>query len=740
MAVVRVIAHFMHESEAASAQDLLEDAEFTEGYALGSIDASQLSQLRDAGLIVGVLDGGTDPGVDVEGLPQPAAAAAGPQVAGAPEPGFFVVQLAGPITPARRESLQDLDVRLLECVAPSRSLYSTYLTPQQLENVRGLGFVAAVRPYDPNDQAPAAASARAQAPAIGVDRMLTLDLRLHRAEDADTVESWLASEGVSVAGVRGRKIRIYLLESSPLLTRIRARQEVQAVEEFIAPSLHNDRARALMGIDPEPGGEPVLTQTGDGELVAVADTGVDRAHPDLVSRIERVDALGRTGDASDPDGHGTHVCGSVAGDGSASNGGIRGTAPGAKLYVQSIMDADGELGGLPWNLADLFQPPYDAGARIHNNSWGAATASRYTFNSIEADEFVHEHRDMLLVISAGNEGVDRGGPNTGSGFVDWLSIGSPASSKNALTVGASRSDRSSGGYSGLRNNDAWPADFPHAPEGDDRVSGDPEEIAAFSSRGPCDDRRIKPDLVAPGTDIVSTRSSTAPSRNFWGSFPGSNRRYAYNGGTSMSAPLVAGCAALVREYYRKQREHESPSAALVKATLVNSTRWLSGRSATAEFSVSPNFHQGFGCLHMQHAIPNDAEPWMRLAFLDPWEDTNLHFATPGQRMRFDIDVADGGEFLRLCLAWTDLPARALQNNLNLFVEEAATGRKWVGNQDLPLSLGIPDPENNVEVVRIPNPTAGTYRVQVTATNLLGEFAQDFALVATGALDSELVPA
>jgi subtilisin family serine protease len=735
MAIKKVVAHFMHEHEAGAARDMLSDAEFTDGYAIGSIDEDQIPHLRAAGLIVAVVDDATETGIELAGLPQPAAA--GPLAAAAAEPGFFVVQIAGPLTKRRRESLRELDVELLECVAPSQRLYTAYLTPQQVSDTRALAFVAGVRPFAEQDQAPIAAAAGAARPSTGVDRMLTLDVRLHRASDAPALRAWLDEQQITVAGVRGRKLRVYVLEGSALVARIRSRPEVQAVDEFVPPKLHNDHARVLLGIDPQPAGTPTFSQTGDGEIVAVADTGLDESHQDFAGRIERVVALGRTGDASDPDGHGTHVCASIAGDGAASNGEIRGTAPGAKLFFQSIMGPDGGLDGLPWNLNDLFQPAYDAGARVHNNSWGASTASRYTFNSIEADEFVRDHRDMLLVISAGNEGVDRRDRNTQPGFVDWLSIGSPASSKNALTVGASRSDRTTGGYSGLRNADAWPADFPHAPEADEKVSGDPQEIAAFSSRGPCDDRRIKPDLVAPGTDIVSAKSSTAPSRNFWGPYAGAGGRYAYNGGTSMAAPLVSGCAALVREYYRKERGHANPSAALVKATLVNGTLWLTGRSATAEFAHPPNFHQGFGQLHMPFTIPNEGMPGMKLGFIDSMEDPNLQFGTPGERFRFDVTV-DGGDFLRLCLAWTDLPARALQNDLNLFVEEAASNTKWVGNQDLPLSLGVPDPENNVEIVRIPTPAPGTYRIQITATNLLGEDGQDFALVVTGELGSALV--
>ena len=95
-----------------------------------------------------------------------------------------------------------------------------------------------------------------------------------------------------------------------------------------------------------------------------------------------------------------------------------------------------------------------------------------------------------------------------------------------------------------------------------------------------------------------------------------------------------------------------------------------------------------------------------------------------------------GRPLRICLTWTDLPARALQNNLNLFVQ-LPTGDKRLGNEELPGSLNIPDPENNVEIVRIDDPAAGKYLIQVSATNLL-RGPQDFALVASGALTSQLV--
>jgi Subtilase family len=463
----------------------------------------------------------------------------------------------------------------------------------------------------------------------------------------------------------------------------------------------------------------------------VADTGLHEAHPDFAGRVIEVVALGRPNNSSDPHGHGTHVAGSVLADGSASDGSFAGVAPEAKLYFQSLLDANGGLGGIPISLEDLFEPAYQAGARIHNNSWGSATASAYSVDSNDVDAYAAKRRDMLIVIAAGNEGTAAKPFNSSPGFVDWLSIGSPGSCKNALTVGAARSSRTRGGLSGRTYGNTWPRDFPNPPIAEQLLSGDPEAMAAFSSRGPCDDRRIKPDIVAPGTDIISTRSKLAPDENFWG-LVDHNGSYAYMGGTSMACPLVAGCAALVRQYFVDERT-TSPSAALLKATLVNGARWLTGADSIADRVARPNFHQGFGEVSLAASIPSPAEPHLRLEFIDCWESRNLQLEETGERRRFHLNV-EGGMPLRLCLAYTDLPGRSLQNDVSLLVQDP-TGKKIPGNTGLP-SLTNSDIDNNVEVIRIDDPAPGQWLIQVFARNLLRP-PQDYALVATGALSSSL---
>jgi subtilisin family serine protease len=430
------------------------------------------------------------------------------------------------------------------------------------------------------------------------------------------------------------------------------------------------------------------------------------------------------------------VAGSVLGDGAASNGQIRGAAPKSRLFFQSLLDDDGGLGGLPFTLDELFEEAYHAGARIHNNSWGAATSSTYRIASSEVDAFVHRRKDMLIVISAGNEGSAAdpaiGTRNAAKGYVDWLSIGSPATCKNALTVGASRSARTEGGYATLTYGELRPQSFPTKPTAAALVSGDPEAIGAFSSRGPCDDYRIKPDLVAPGTDILSCRSSNAPLANFWGPYP-ANNRYAFMGGTSMAAPLVSGCAALIREYYVKSRQHQ-PSAALLKATLINGTVKLSAEDAVADFPDLPNYHQGFGAVHLPSSIPTPRNANLRLEFVDNWADTGGHFTMTGRRARFRIGVAGGR--LRLCLAYTDAPGRGVQNNLDLLLEIPGEMRKRFGNEKVPRGFNAPDPNNNVEAMTIDNAPAGDYLIVVVATNILKP-PQDFALVVTGQLTTPL---
>src|SRR5262249_34295989 len=170
------------------------------------------------------------------------------------------------------------------------------------------------------------------------------------------------------------------------------------------------------------------------------------------------------------------------------------------------------------------------------------------------------HRDMLILVAAGNDGVDA----DEDGRIDPGSIGPPATAKNCLSVGACENNRphSSTPLPGIDANwnqlgsrdplgqvhPTWPKLGPAG-----HVSDKPDGMAAFSSRGPTEEGRIKPDVVAPGTNILSVRSSAYGGSipPLWGELPTTDpifKRYCWSGGTSMSTPLVAGAVALIRQH------------------------------------------------------------------------------------------------------------------------------------------------------------------------------------------------
>ena len=202
----------------------------------------------------------------------------------------------------------------------------------------------------------------------------------------------------------------------------------------------------------------------------------------------------------------------------------------------------------------------------------------------------------------------------------------------------------------------------------------------------------------------------------------------------MATPLVSGCAALVRQSYDKVRGHQ-PSAALLKATLVNGTRRLTGVDAVADYPDLPNYHQGFGAVYLPDTVPNPGNPSLELAFFDNWNDATTQFKVTGQRQRFQFEVAAGGP-LRICMAYTDAPGRGVQNNLNLFLEVPGSPAKLFGNDHVPRGFNGPDPNNNVEIIRLENAPAGTYMLAITASNIL-HAPQDMAVVVTGRLTSQL---
>ena len=656
--------------------------------------------------------------------------------ADAAQSNYILIQTHMPLTDDEKAQLSALGVEIQEYVPDD-----TYLCgykPTDLSAIRALPFVAWADVYlrgfkvAPSLRpAPTAAATSIVPPTNGTAHSRTLrrvDIVFH--EDADP-NAALKAEVAAAAHLNpddlqmGRhKTRIMVQER--YLDDVAAIDAVQRIEEVPTVQLRNNVAGPIIHDHVVVSG---ITYEGDGQIIAQADTGFDKGsttnvHPAFTGRVARLYALGRTSPArtDDPEGHGTHVAGSALGDGSSTTmgGAIRGTAPKAKLVLQSLLDTSGGLGGIPADLHDLFNPPYrDDGARVHTNSWGSTTPGLpYDASAQEIDDFVWNHQDCVILFAAGNDGIDR----DANGVIDAGEIGSESAAKNCITVGASESNRENGEtYGALRH-----ASFPANPIAGDKIADHPDGMAAFSSRGPTKEGRIKPDVVAPGTCILSTRSRAAVSvPTVFGT--SSDAAFFFDAGTSMATPLVAGCAAVLRESLVKNGTH-TPSAALIKALLVNGAVELLGQYSPTEAGLSPNNNSGWGRVDLAGSVilpgpnPNggfgDGGPLKQGG-----ESTIVVNVPPGRQhdQADDATLTGVSPTLKVTLVWSDPAGAALQNDLDLIVV-AANGQERHGNMGISKRF---DRTNNVEQVVWENIPPGPAKITIRAFRIT-RFAQPYA--------------
>ncbi|MFB6805288.1 S8 family serine peptidase [Streptomyces sp. NPDC056387] len=645
---------------------------------------------------------------------------------------YLLVQTSHPPTSEEKEELAALGVVIHEYVPDDT--YLCGFRPTDLDAVRALPFVTWADVYFKGFKIAQSLRSNRLRPGVAVladpleaggPRPRTIDVVLH--EDVDVSADGLQDRIAAAAGVSPGevqtdhdKVRVTVREED--LSALAALDEVKEIEEVPERVLYNTVAANLMHARVSLNGTKFR---GEGQIVCVADTGFDKgsttnAHPAFTGRVKRLIALGRTSPArtDDPDGHGTHVAGSVLGDGvsatmggdgtsPATGGAITGTAPEARLVLQSLLADDGSLSGIPTNLHDLFEPPFvEDGARIHTNSWGPVTPGLpYNKAAREVDQFVWDNKDFVICFAAGNDGTDR----DGDGHINLRAISGETGAKNIITVGASEGDRPQIAHT---YDDLRPLSYPAPPIRGDRMADNPAGMAAFSSRGPTQEGRVKPDIVAPGTAILSTRSRLASDDGLFG--VSTDPAFMFDSGTSMATPLVAGCVAVLRETLVKNGTPK-PSAALIKAMLINGADELPGQYSPSETGPTPNNSCGFGIVNLQRAVvlPADAG---RAGFTDAKE------LDQGEERSFRITIPEGAaRTLKVTLVWTDPPGKALQNDLDLIVR--ADGQERHGNMGTDPGF---DRVNNVEQVNWQNLPAGEAEVVVTAFRIT-QFAQPYAV-------------
>jgi len=303
-----------------------------------------------------------------------------------------------------------------------------------------------------------------------------------------------------------------------------------------------------------------------------------------------------------------------------------------------------------------------------------------------------------------------------------------------ISVGATESVQAMGGSDGSGINDAG--------------ANSANDIIRFSSRGPCDDGRFKPDLCAPGTHIsggvpqaakpsatgtaIACYDGNGISGGTGGSsyFPAGQQFYTASSGRSHSTPGIAGACALLRQYFINH-SLTPPSPAMTKAYLVNSTRYLTGTGAGGSL---PSSSQGMGSVNLGTAFDGVARVLRDELAADL-------FTASGQSRQFSGVVSDVSKPFRVTLAWTDAPGsttgNAYNNNLDLTVTAGSTvykGNFFSGANSIP--NGTNDIKNNLECVFLPAGAATNFLVTITAANINSDgvpgnataLDQDFALV------------
>jgi serine protease AprX len=392
---------------------------------------------------------------------------------------------------------------------------------------------------------------------------------------------------------------------------------VQAIEPYQDPSLTNQRAAIIAGVNQVRSSGNVdflINLDGQGEIVGVIDSGIDEDHPDLLqpgaatptSRaiyvwnlhedpavnsplslastedtppaldLSNIPANGVIPRVKGP--HGTHVTGTLVGNGAhaaadtaaAHTTQPKGMAPAAQVVFHACRGPLYELTGQLnfTNFLQGFLEAHQRGARVQNNSWGGVwfgsrgARNAYT-QSVSAliDSFAYCYPESLVVFGAGNDEGDR----NSNGILDMNRLSQEVVAKNILSVGAcenvTRTDGLNQTYRQFLdapfNHGSLTAVADVAPvAGDYPISDNADQVALFSCRGRVRDaQRVRPDLVAPGTNIISLRpqerlgpialgAAQLPATTADGDW------YYVSTGTSMAAPVVSGAAVLTRQFYR----------------------------------------------------------------------------------------------------------------------------------------------------------------------------------------------
>ncbi len=445
---------------------------------------------------------------------------------------------------------------------------------------------------------------------------------------------------------------------------------------------------------------------GSGERIAIMDSGLNTKSC-FFSRAGKVVSYNAYGGGDlqacvDPNfSHGTHVAGTAAGWNTGTNHKYDGVAYQAGIVFQDIKPNSTCNNGYvypPNDLTNAFQDAYNRGARVHTNSWGGGNGT-YDNYCQDQDAFIYTNPDFIVLFAMGNSG------NAG--------MGDQAAAKNNLGIGA---------------------------------TGMPKENSfngrtTYSSVGPTQDGRIKPDLM----NVAGSGSNNNDSTWTWSAYSYSTSSHCYIAGavgTSMATPGAAGALVLLQEYFKEGYHPEygnyAPTASLLKATLISGTDILSNNVV--------DVNVGWGRVNLEYACEFAGET-RDLAFAENG------LTGTGDSLVYSLQVVSPSEPLKVVLCWIDPAAApnsdpALINDLDLKVIEPDgdyyTGNNFRNGQSRRNNISW-DRLNNVEAVYVSNPPTGYWKVIIKAYNIallsqpgkneILKQAQNFSVAVTGDLGS-----
>ena len=472
------------------------------------------------------------------------------------------------------------------------------------------------------------------------------------------------------------------------------------------------------------GGYVGLTGSGTaaGELGQWDAGGVLTTHQEFQDRVTQMDSPGGTTD------HATHVAGTMVASGVDPS--ARGMSYGAPLHSYDFSFDASEMADAAVNGMQISNHSYGSAAGWHGTRWyGDLNVSReeeyafgfYNSDAQHYDQIAYAAPYYLMVFAAGNDRTDHAPPGvthlhfSGSSWVSATDVHPPdsqfggydtlpfgANAKNILTVGA---------VEDITEGYAVPRDV---------VQTD------FSSWGPTDDGRIKPDIVANGSALYSTSKLTVDA-------------YTTLSGTSMATPNASASINLIAREYERLRGL-IPLSSMLKAMVINSADEAGGYPG-------PDCMNGWGLLNVRRCVEllhmdDDDEGGFADATLDDGTTQHYGFASDG--------VGDA----RITIVWTD-PAgtppppsldprtKMLVNDLDIRLLDrygSTVGRPWALDPDDPSAAAIAadNARDNVEQIDIYAPAAGSYRLTVTHKGALASGSQDYALVWTGLRADSLV--